>query len=83
MEFFVQASQIAVVVITAIWGVLQMKSGQERFNETIERLNDTIESLSHDFAQHKEKTTEEIHKLDKRIIIIDGRIPHNGYQERK
>lgn len=78
MQEYVQAIQIGVAFITAIWAVMQIKAGQIRLSDAINRLDETIKDLRDDFSDHKEKVNNDLGHIRERLVVIESFKHKNG-----
>lgn len=78
MHEIVQVIQISAAILTAIWAVMQIKSGQVRLSDAITRLDETIKDLRDDFLDHKETVTKDLSHIRERLILIESCKHKNG-----
>jgi len=78
MHETVQVIQIGGAILTAVWAVMQIKSGQLRLSEAITRLDETIKDLREDFLDHKENVSKDLNHIRERLILIESAKHKNG-----
>ena len=78
MQEYVQLIQIGGAALTAVWAVMQIKSGQVRLSDAITRLDQTIRDLREDFLDHKDTVIKDLGNIRERLVVIESTKYKNG-----